>query len=112
MKILINRLRVAAIATVLAVLITSETQAQDRSRDRGAPIIFTSPKTDTISTNLHEVNVKQTPFKNLESEVRKPFEIFDKESTQPRFLPPRQNNNAPNINKPNLIHYGGTPLRG
>ena len=79
MKILINRLRVAAIATVLAVLITSETQAQDRSRDRGAPIIFTSPKTDTISTNLHEVNVKQTPFKNLESEVRKPFEIFDKE---------------------------------
>ena len=102
MKILINRLRVAAIATVLAVLITSETQAQDRSRDRGAPIIFTSTKTDTISTNLHEVNVKQTPFKNLESEVRKPFEIFDKESTQPRFLPPRQNNNAPNINKPNL----------
>lgn len=101
MKNMANRMRVA-VATLLAVTMTSAAQAQDRSRDRGAPIIFTSPKTDTISTNLHEVNVKQTPFKNLESEVRKPFEIFDKEPTQPRFLPPRQNNNPPNINKPNL----------
>ncbi len=88
--------------TLLVIVIASGSQAQDRSRDRGAPIIFSPPKTDTISTNLHEVNVKQTPFKNLESEVRKPFEIFDQVPAQPRFVPPRQNNSTPNINKPNL----------
>ena len=101
MKILSN-IKSATVVTLLVVAITSQTVAQDHSRDRGAPIIFTSPKTDTISTNLHEVNVKQAPFNKLESEIRKPFELFDSTPSQPRFIPPRQINNSPAVNKSNL----------
>lgn len=101
-KIFTNTMKVAVAATAL-VAATTVTPAQDRSRDRGAPIIFSSPKTDTISTNLHEVNEKKSPFKNLESEIRKPFEIFDSGPTQPKFKPAQRINNAPQpVNRPGL----------
>lgn len=102
-KIFTNTMKVATAAMWLVVAATTVAHAQDRSRDRGTPIIFSSPKTDTISTNLHEVNVKRSPFKNLESEIRKPFEIFDSGPTQPRFKPAQQINNAPQpVNRSNL----------
>jgi hypothetical protein len=101
-KIITNTKKAAAVATVLVLVIATGAHAQERSRDRGAPIIFSSPKKDTISTNLHEVNVKQTPFKNLEAEIRKPFEIFDSGPAQPKFRPPQRINNAPPMNKSNL----------
>lgn len=91
----------AAAASLVAAWITPGAQAQNSSRDRSAPIIFTSPKADTISTNLHEINVKKALFRNLESEIRKPFELFDNAPTQPKLSVPRINN-APPINKPNL----------
>lgn len=94
-KILTKTISVAAVVVGLVVGTTIGANAQDRSRDRGTPIIFSSPKTDTISTNLHEVSEKKSPFKNLESEIRKPFEIFDSGPTQPRFKPSPQINNAP-----------------
>ena len=97
-----NTMKVAAMATGLVVAATMVAHAQDRNRDRGTAIIFTAPKADTISTNLHEVNVKQTPFKQLESDIRKPFEIFDSSPTQPRFVLPQRVNNAPTVNKSNL----------
>lgn len=63
--------------------------AQDSSRDHGAPIIFSAPKSDNISSNLHNINQKESPFKGMESNIRKPFEIFDTEKTQPKFSPAR-----------------------
>ena len=101
-KIFTNTKNVAAAAMGLVMAATTVAHAQDSSRDRGAPIIFSLPKADTISTNLHEVNVKKAPFKNLESEVRKPFELFDSTPTQPRFVPPQRINSAPTVNKSNL----------
>ena len=83
------------VAVILIVAMSSGLLAQDRSRDRGAPIIFSSPKKDTISTNLYEVNQKESPFKNLESEIRKPFEAFDTGTSKPKFNLPRQLNNPP-----------------
>ena len=77
-------------AVMLIAVMTSGLLAQDRSRDRGAPIIFSSPKKDAISTNLHEVNQKESPFKNLESEIRKPFEMFDTGAPKPKFNHVRQ----------------------
>ena len=77
-------------AVMLIAAMTSGLLAQDRSRDRGAPIIFSSPKKDAISTNLHEVNQKESPFKNLESEIRKPFEMFDTGAPKPKFNHVRQ----------------------
>lgn len=99
-KIGINAKQVAAAAATL-LLMAAMTAA--RAQDRGTPIIFSSPKADAISTNLHEVNVKQSPFKSLESEIRKPFEIFDSTPTRARLKPPQQFNGAPPpVNKPNL----------
>jgi len=101
-KIATNMVKFAAAATALVVATTTVAQAQNRSQNRGAPIIFSQPKVDAISTNLHEVTVKKAPFKNLESEIRKPFEIFDSSPTQPRFIQPQRINSAPTVNKSNL----------
>lgn len=101
-KIITNTMKVAAVATALVAAMTVA-HAQDRSRDRSTPIIFSSPKSDTISTNLHEVNTKKSPFKNLESEIRKPFEIFDSGPTQPKFKPTQRINNTPQpVNRSSL----------
>jgi hypothetical protein len=90
------------VATAAAWLLTAAVTAA-QAQDRGAPIIFSSPKADAISTNLHEVNVKQSPFKNLESEIRKPFEVFDTSPARPRIKPPQHiNGTPPPANKPNL----------
>lgn len=75
---------------MVVLMAASGSQAQDRGRDPSKPIIFTSPNKDTISTNLHQVNRKESPFKNLEEEIRNPFEIFDKGPPTPRIAPPRQ----------------------
>ncbi len=103
MKKIFTNIKTVATAAACLVVAMTVTHAQDRSRDRGTPIIFSAPKADTISTNLHEVNEKKSPFKNLESEIRKPFEIFDSGPTQPRFKPAQRINNAPQpVNRSSL----------
>ena len=50
---------------------------EEPARQRGAPIIFSEPKSDTVSTNLNQLDLKASPFKDLESDLKKPFQIFD-----------------------------------
>ncbi len=57
-------------------------------RQRGAPIIFSVPKSDTASTNLNQLDAKASPFRNLESDLKKPFQIFDSGSSGGSFRPP------------------------
>lgn len=83
-----KRLWSVVLATSLVAL-TISSNAQDSSRDRGTAIIFSAPKSDTISTNLETINQKESPFKGMESNIRKPFEIFDTDATRPRFVHPR-----------------------
>ena len=83
-----KRLWSVVLATSLVAL-TISSNAQDSSRDRGTPIIFSTPKSDTVSTNLENINQKESPFKGMESNIRKPFEIFDTDTTRPKFTHPR-----------------------
>jgi len=64
--------------------------AAQSTRDRGAAIIFTPPKSDTVSTNLEKLNQKESPFKGMESSIRKPFGLFDTEATRPKMVVPRK----------------------
>ena len=57
-------------------------------RQRGTPIIFSEPKSDTVSSNLNQLDVKASPFKGLESDLKKPFEIFDSSRSIGSFRPP------------------------
>jgi hypothetical protein len=61
---------------------------QEPARQRGTPIIFSEPKSDTVSSNLNQLDLKTSPFKGLESDLKKPFEIFDSGRSIGSFRPP------------------------
>lgn len=52
--------------------------AQAPARSQGAPIIFSNPnaKQSVVSSNLTELRKPQAPFRNLESELKGPLNIF------------------------------------
>ncbi len=62
--------------------------AEEPGRQRGTPIIFSEPKSDTVSSNLNQLDLKISPFKGLESNLKKPFEIFDAGRSIGSFRPP------------------------
>jgi hypothetical protein len=65
-------------------------RADEPTRSQGAPIIFSPPsKSHTISSNLNELRKPQSPFHNLESDLQRPFELFDKTS-ESTIKPPRR----------------------
>ena len=51
--------------------------AQSPDRPRGNAIIFSGPKTDTVSSNLNELRSPASPFREMESSLKKPFEMFE-----------------------------------
>jgi len=53
------------------------TPAEEPARTRGTPIIFSEPKSDTVSSNLNQLEVKTSLFQGLESDLKKPFDIFN-----------------------------------
>ncbi len=61
---------------------------EEPARQRGTPIIFSEPKSDTVSSNLNQLDSKTSPFKGLESDLKKPFEIFDSRRSIGNFRPP------------------------
>lgn len=52
-------------------------RAETPPRSRGTAIIFSAPKSDTISSNLNELRTPASPFRELESNLKKPFDLFD-----------------------------------
>lgn len=52
-------------------------QADDATKGRSTPIIFSSPRSDTVSSNLNQMGSKSSSLRDLESGLKKPFEIFD-----------------------------------
>jgi len=64
----------------LALLIFSggaELFAQPSDRPRGNAIIFSAPKSDTVASNLNELRPANSPFREMESSLKKPFELFE-----------------------------------
>ena len=63
-------------------------RTDESPRLRGAPIIFSEPKSDSVSSNLNQLDSKTSPFKGLESDLKKPFQIFDVGRSDGSFRPP------------------------
>jgi hypothetical protein len=76
----------------LALLAAGEllVQADDSAKGRPAPIIFSAPKSDTVSSNLNQMGTKSSSLRDLESGLKKPFEIFDNGRSSGGFQPPNQ----------------------
>lgn len=52
-------------------------QGQAPAGQKGTAIIFSAPKSDTVSSNLNELRAPNSPFRAMESTLKKPFEVFN-----------------------------------
>jgi hypothetical protein len=78
-------------AGLLALILISRLallRADEPPRLPGAPIVFSAPKSDSVATNLNQPDSKASPFKGLESDLKKPFQIFDAGRSDGSFRPP------------------------
>src|SRR5512147_1595955 len=74
-------LRVCRATVTLAVtgLLVSSAYAADRQR--GRPIEFSAPKSDEVTTNLHQLTSKKDGLKQLEEDLYKPLRSFTPKSS-------------------------------
>lgn len=56
--------------------------ADEPAPKSSVPLIFSAPRSDAVSSNLNRLGTKSAPLKDLESGLKKPFEIFDPKSVQ------------------------------
>lgn len=54
-----------------------ETPAAPASGSKGTAIIFSAPKSDVVSSNLNEVRAPASPFRDMESSLKKPFQSLN-----------------------------------
>jgi hypothetical protein len=78
----------AGTAAVFLVVGLAAARAGEPAPQRGTPIIFSEPKSDTVSSNLNQLDLKASSFKGLESDLKKPFEIFEWGQSSGAFRPP------------------------
>lgn len=64
------------LAVSLAALAPLISPGEEPERRTATPIIFSAPQSDTVSSNLNEISLKTSPLRNLESDLKKPFEVF------------------------------------
>jgi hypothetical protein len=77
MSIRIDRSMV--LAMVLLGAAGAESRAEEPAPRRATPIIFSDPKSDSVSSNLNQLSRKNksSAITDLESGLSKPFEVFD-----------------------------------
>lgn len=69
-------------------------RAENAARGKPTPIIFSAPKSDTVSSNLNQLGGRTSPLTDLESSLKRPFQIFESErpgnraAPLTRFVPP------------------------
>lgn len=78
----------AGLAAMLLVDGLVVVHAEDLARQRGTPMTNSEPKSATISSNRNQLELKASPFKNLESDLKKPFQIFDSGRSAGNSPPP------------------------
>ena len=71
------RLAVAALA--VSGLVVGKAQAG--GKERGRPIDFSLPRSDEVTTNLHQLTSKKDSLKQLEEDLYKPLESFAPQSS-------------------------------
>lgn len=64
--------------------------SEEPVRSRGTAINFSAPKSDAVSTNLSELRTPVSPFQNLESNLKSPFEALQKPPPGPDFRESRK----------------------
>ncbi len=69
-------LQVWLAAVTLAVSGLLICSAQTAGRQRGRPIEFSAPKSDEVTTNLHQLTSKKDSLKQLEEDLYKPLQSF------------------------------------
>src|ERR1039457_4562947 len=55
--------------------------AEAGEKERGRPIEFSVPKSDEVTTNLHELTSKKDGLKQLEEDLYKPLQMFAPKSS-------------------------------
>jgi hypothetical protein len=67
-----------------------EGQAQtNRTAARGTPIIFSAPESELTASNLHDLPAPASPFRNLESSLKRPFDVFEGSAFGPSSAAPQ-----------------------
>lgn len=62
-------------------------RAEEKPRSRPTPIIFSAPQSDTVSSNLNQISTKTSPLTDLESGLKKPFEVFESGRSSTTYRP-------------------------
>jgi hypothetical protein len=78
------------LATLLLGVGRIGARAEEPAPRRATPIIFSAPKSDSVSSNLNQLGTRGSPLTDLESGLTKPFEIFPGRSSDNFRAPPRQ----------------------
>lgn len=65
------------LVTLLTIGGVALVSAQSADRPRGNAIILSGPKSDIVSSNLNELRAPASPFREMESSLKKPFELFE-----------------------------------
>lgn len=66
--------------------------AEEPARPRSAPIVFSGPKSDSVSTNLNDLRAPGTPLQDMEMQLKRSFEGLDKSRPGPDFRESRRIN--------------------
>ena len=92
----LSSLTVSAIATVLALIVGASANGQDARPRRGRAIEFSEPRSEVLSSNVNLLGANKTALKDLERELKKPFELIspsdeyvDRLKTGPQSSVPR-----------------------
>jgi len=90
--------QVCLVTTILALAGLAVGNALAADRERGRPIEFSSPKSDEVTTNLHQLTSKKDSLRQLEEDLYKPLESFSvKGSLEGVAAPPPRVPSAPAV---------------
>lgn len=85
------------LAAIVLLSVCPAAFAQQSSLYGGRPILFSSPKSDAISSNLNAMAADKSPLNRMDEELKKPFSLLDPESVtdpvrarlKPQLPPPK-----------------------
>jgi len=91
MSIRFTSFHICFAAAILALSGLFQGNVHAGGKERGRPIEFSLPKSDEVTTNLHELTGKKDSLKQLEEDLYKPLEAFSSKSSLEgvAVLPPR-----------------------
>ena len=81
MSFRLSSLRICCGLVVVAVISLLPCGAQTGGRQRGRSIEFSEPKSDEVTTNLHQLTSKKDGLKQLEEDLYAPLQMFTPKSS-------------------------------